>query len=290
MIIDLIAQNYPKIIFFFVGIFGACIGSFAALIIYRWPRDISIVRPSSHCSVCEKKIKAWHNIPIFSWLFLRGRCAYCRNFYGFRALIIEIIFMLAAWALYVKFGLSLALVEKFGMTFLLICLAYIDLDTYTLPLSMLGLLILWGFLFSFLYYYNPHAYVPMGEALGVLKYLVLKIPRGLLADRLLGGGIGLLFFSLVNLCATWLFRHSKKLNAQQWAMGWGDPLLLMALGLFVGLTHLVLVIFLASVAGSLIGLANLLGTTPPQVDEDIAPGALPYGPFLALAALYVYLF
>jgi len=275
---------------FVVAVFGASMGSFAALIIYRWPRDISIVSPRSFCQACEKNIKPWHNIPIISWLLLQGRCAYCRTSYGFRPFIIELICLLAALALYVKFGLSFALLEKSFFFFLLLCLAYIDLDTYSLPISMLGVLTLWGFLFTVIYYFYPSFYVPMGEPHGFLKYLVLKIPLKILPDRLLGGAAGLLFFSFVNICATMILRATQRLNSQQWAMGWGDPLLLAALGLFVGLSHIVLLIFLASVAGSLAGLVNLISKTPPSDDKNIASGALPYGPFLALAAIYVYLF
>src|SRR5439155_26389108 len=121
--------------------------------INRWPQEISIVSPRSFCQACQRPIKPWHNIPIISWLLLRGRCAHCRTFHGSRSLIIEIIFTLAALALYVKFGLSFALLEEFVLIFLLICLAYIDLDTYLLPLCMLGLWALWSLLFTALYYY-----------------------------------------------------------------------------------------------------------------------------------------
>ena len=197
--------------------------------------------------------------------------------------------MLAALALYVKFGLSFALLEKFGFIFLLVCLAYINLDNYFLPLSMLGLLALWGILFTVFYYFFPNYYIPIGKTAGLLKYLVLKIPCKLLCDRLLGGVAGLLFFSFINLSATLVLRASKRLTPKQWAMGWGDPLLLMSIGLFVGLTNLVLVIFLASVAGSLAGIV-LKNKAPKHQNRDIALGALPYGPFLALAAIYVYLF
>lgn len=293
MTINFLAQTYPKITLLFVGIFGACMGSFAALIIYRWPQDISVVTPRSFCQACQQRIKAWHNIPIISWLLLRGRCANCRTSYGSRSLIIEIIFTLAALAIFMKFGLSIASLEKFGFIFLLICLAYIDLDTYVLPLGMLALLGLWGLFFTAFYYYCPSAYVPMGEAFGPLKYLVPKIPLDIIPDRFVGGLSGFLFFSFINIGATWILRAIKKLEPEQWAMGWGDPLLLMAIGLFVGLTHLLLVIFLASVAGSLMGIALRIIKSPPSEAsnaEDIAPGALPYGPFLALAAIYVYLF
>lgn len=291
MTINLLANTYPSLTLIFVALLGACMGSFAALIIYRWPRDMSIISPGSFCQACQKKIKPWHNIPIISWLLLRGRCSYCRTFYGLRVLIIEVIFMTALLAIYLKFGLSFVSLEKFGMVFLLVCLAYIDLDTYTLPMSMLILLILWGLLFSAFYYYYPVFYIPMGETYGLLKYLVLKIPLKILPDRLLGGIIGFLFFALINLGATAILRATHRLSSQQWAMGWGDPWLLAAIALFVGLSHLVLVIFLASVAGSVAGIINLLLIKKPEIkDEDIAPGALPYGPFLAMAAIYVYLF
>lgn len=290
MVVDLLARTNSSVFYFFLAALGACFGSFAALIIYRWPRDISIISPGSFCGVCEKKIRPWHNIPIISGIILRGKCAYCRANFGHRSLVIEAILMLALIAIYAKYGLSLALVERFAFTFLLICLSYIDLDTYSLPLSLLIALAALGLLFSGVYYFYPDSYRALGDPHGFLRVLVLNSPHGYaLSDRLWGGMLGFVSFMLINAGATYVLRRTGSLGPKQWAMGFGDPILLMGIGLFVGAGRLVLVIFLASAAGSLVGIIQRLHKSKPVLEEDIAPGALPYGPFLALAALYAYL-
>jgi len=279
------------LLFVFVALLGACVGSFAALIIFRWPKEISIVSPRSFCYACKKNIKLWHNIPVISSLILRARCAYCRVYFGYRLLIIELIFMLAFVALYAKFGLTLACLERAIITFLLIAIAYIDLDTFYLPLSMLAALALWALFFTGLYFYFPDSYIQPANSVRFLKFLILNLSLGLISDRLLGGFFGMVFFSLLNIIATYLLRKNHKLTTQQWAMGWGDPLLLMSIGFFVGLSNLVLVIFLASSLGALTSILNSrVQNKLESLDSDIAPTALPYGPFLAIAALYVYLF
>jgi leader peptidase (prepilin peptidase)/N-methyltransferase len=277
-----------------VAFFGACMGSFAALIIYRWPLEISIVHPRSFCGSCKQAIKFYHNIPVISWLVLRGHCASCKIFFGWRNFIIELIFMLVSLAIFVNFGLSVAACERFGFIFLLLCLAYIDLDTFYLPLNMLLLLILWGLVFTGIYYFFPELYFPIGQNYFFLKILVFKNFPNTILDRLLGAAIGGLFFAILNLTTTALLRMRGRLDPKQWAMGWGDPVLLLAIGLFVGLSHLVLVLFLASFTGVIISLLNMLLQKSPNNSQNntynIAEGAVPYGPFLALAAIYVYLF
>jgi leader peptidase (prepilin peptidase)/N-methyltransferase len=289
--LNIFAQNHPAIVYLFLGILGACFGSFAGVIISRWPQGISIVSPSSFCSACNKPLKIWHNIPIISWFLLRGRCAYCKLPYGFRPLLLELIFSLSLMAIYAKFGLSFALIEKFIFVFILLCLAYIDLDTFCLPHSLLiGLLFLGGL--SSLFYYLFPQYWQSHEELSFFSILILPHSASFsLANRLAGLMIGFTSFSLINLIATALLRKTKRLTAEQWAMGWGDPILLGAIGLFVGLSHLLLVIFLASAAGSVIGIIHKFRVEKEIADEnDIARGAIPYGPFLALASIFVYLF
>ncbi len=291
MIVSLLQQNHQAIVFIFLGILGACFGSFAALIISRWPRGISIVRPRSFCTSCNQRLKIWHNVPIISWLFLRGRCAYCRTSYGFRSLLIEAICALSLMAIYAKFGLSYMLFEKFIFVFILLCLAYIDLDTFCLPHSFLFAFLFLGALSSLIYYFLPHYWQPH-QGFSALSILILPHSAIFsLSDRLAGLLMGLVSFSLINIVATTILRKSKRLNAEQWAMGWGDPILLSGIGLFVGLSHLLLVIFLASAVGSIVGIIHKFRMAPESLnDNDVATGAIPYGPFLALASIYVYLF
>lgn len=250
-------------------------GSFAGVVIDRIPRGLSIVYPPSSCNACHKKLRIWHNIPIISCLALRCRCHFCGSYYGKRSLMLEIIFALSLLALYSKYGFSFALVENSLLVLVLVCLAYIDLDTFSLPHSLLLALYLIGILSGLIYYLYPDLY---------LRNDVFS-----LVDRLLGCVAGGLGFAVVNIIATYILRRSKRLSAEQWAMGWGDPVLLAGIGLLVGASKLIMVVLLASLVGSIVGIIGKYRNQE-QPHPDIADGAIPYGPFLALAAIYVYLF
>lgn len=283
-------ENYSVVIYVLLFSLGACFGSFAGVIISRWPLGISIVSPRSFCTSCQQPLKVWHNIPIVSWLLLRGRCAFCRTSYGLRPLALELVCGLCLTALYIKYGVSVALVERFIFFFLLLCLAYIDMDTFCLPHSLLGILLTIGGISSIIYFMWPELWVGYQEA-SYLNVLIFG-DNSLFSfnDRVLGLLGGFLSFACVNMIATAILRKTKRLEAHQWAMGWGDPILLAGIGLFVGISHLLLVIFLASALGAVVGIMQKMVAKRPALAEDIAEGALPYGPFLALAGIYVYLF
>src|SRR6185437_13840120 len=139
--------------------------------------------------------------------------------------------------------------------------------------------------FSIIYYFKPVLFYSPMEPVALLKIMVIGAKKTFsLGDRLWGALIGGLFLSFINILATLIFRRTGRIENNQWAMGWGDPLLLMAVGLFAGLSHLVLVIFVASFLGSIVGIVHKL-TAPMRAPEDVAAGALPYGPFLAIAAI-----
>src|SRR5580704_9885531 len=150
---------------------GACFGSFAALIIFRLPRGEPIALSRSRCFSCMKQLRVWHNIPLLSWVILRGRCGYCHAFIGWRSLIIEFIFSICLLALYIKFGIGMALIERFFFVFLLVCLAYIDLDTYSLPYSLLWWLLGLGLVSTFIYSISPSRYFIPHEKVSFLKMM-----------------------------------------------------------------------------------------------------------------------
>jgi leader peptidase (prepilin peptidase)/N-methyltransferase len=196
--------------------------------------------------------------------------------------------MMGMIAIYAKYGLSVALIERFFFLFLLVCLAYIDLDTYFLPYGLLLALFALGVVFNSIYVMSPSLYVSPSGVNGLLGYFIFDESTSFsLTNKILGALIG--FFSLVgmNLLMTYVLRKSSRLKKDQWAMGFGDPLLLCAIGLFVGIEHLLLTIFLAASVGSVVGI--LLTFKTPSRCADVPSGAVPFGPFLAIAAIYVYL-
>jgi leader peptidase (prepilin peptidase)/N-methyltransferase len=291
MLTQVMLNNFSVIMTCVMAALGASFGSFATAIIYRLPKGLSIITPRSYCDVCGRQLKVWHNIPICSFIILRGKCFYCHSSIGIRSTVIEIILALCSVGLYLKFGLGMALCERFFFVFFLICLSYIDIDTFLLPLSMLFFLFILGVFSTVAYAIYPELYISPHEVPRFLNVMVFNYTHGFsLRDRIFGALLGVLMLAAINVAMTFLLRKSGRLSPLQWAMGWGDPLLVMTIGLIVGFSHLILVLFLASLAGSITGLISQFIPHNKPIDNDIAPQALPYGPFLAIAAIYVYLF
>ncbi|MBU1669089.1 prepilin peptidase [bacterium] len=134
-----------------VFIFGILIGSFLNVVIYRIPKGESIVFPSSKCQSCQTPLKWYHNIPIFSWLFLRGKCGFCSEKIAIQYPFIELVTGIIAVALFYKLGLVWYLPFVFAVFALLLALVMIDfkymevpdnLNLFALALSVIGLTVL----------------------------------------------------------------------------------------------------------------------------------------------------
>jgi leader peptidase (prepilin peptidase)/N-methyltransferase len=255
---------------------GAAWGSFTNVVIARVPAGLSVVTPRSRCPRCKTQIRAFDNIPVASWFVLRGACRSCRAPISFRYPFIEALMGLAAMAVVARFGISLAALELFVFIAILVAIAFVDIDTWTVPNPLWISLVVAGFAFG------------VGEAL-----LTSTPPawQGLI-DRVLGAvGAGLFLGSLI-VVATGILRRTGRLVGDQGAMGWGDPLILVGIGAFLGWRLLPLVIFLGSLQGSvvaaaLMGRGKLKGDAPvSDTDAWVPPKhAVPFGPFLALGAL-----
>lgn len=244
---------------------GAMVGSFLNVVIHRLPRMLErdwqaqarellglpvdpqprydLAQPASHCPHCGHAISAWENVPLVSWLVLRGRCRHCRAPIGWRYPLVELLGALAAAAAVWCFGPTWQALAAAGFLWCAIALAFIDLDTRLLP-DALTLPLLWAGLLV-----NLHGtFVPLPDAVlgAVAGYLVL--------------------WSIY-----WLF----KLLTGKEGMGYGDFKLLAAIGAWLGWTALPLVLLLASLTGAVVGIAlKTLGRL-----EQGQP--LPFGPFLA---------
>lgn len=116
--------------------FGVAIGSFLNVVIYRIPLEQNIAFPPSHCPSCKNPLKWWHNIPIFSWIFLRGKCAFCQTNISARYPIVEIITGLLFLVLYYKIGLTWYLPFVFLSFASLFALSMIDFDYMAVPDSV----------------------------------------------------------------------------------------------------------------------------------------------------------
>lgn len=235
----------------FVIIIGAVVGSFLNVCIYRLPRRVSIIKPPSFCPACKNQIKFYHNIPILSYLFLRARCAYCGAKIPFRYPLVEALTALFAWAVFQKFGIRLITPIYFIFVCALIVATFVDLDFKIIPDEItLG-----------------------GLAMGLIVSPILPHGiKGAFFGAILGGGI------------LWLVAFSyEKLTGRE-GMGFGDVKFLAMMGAFLGPKSVILIILVASLVGSAVGIAMMVFFKKSRLY------ALPFGPFLALGATVSLLF
>ncbi|HKL82614.1 MAG TPA: prepilin peptidase [Desulfobacter sp.] len=234
-------------------VFGACIGSFLNVVICRMPEGQSIVSPPSHCPACKHVIPFYFNLPIISFLLLRGKCGFCKAPISIRYPLVELITGLLALGLFLKFGLTPAAFFYFIFGAVLIAISFIDLDHQIIPdkLSLPGIII-----FS-----TSCLFVPQMRFLSVVVGI------------LTGGGI----LYLVALFYYYIRKHQ--------GMGGGDIKLLAMIGAATGVKGVFFTLFTGSIFGTLGGMAAMV----PAGKSQIRQAKIPFGPFLSLGAiLYIF--
>ena len=227
--------------------FGAAIGSFLNVCIYRIPAETSLVKPSSRRPSSVHPIRLSDNIPILSFLILRARCRDCGAKISWRYPLIELITGLMALLLFGKFGLSLVFLTFFIFTAVLIVIAFIDLDQQIIP-DILS---------------RPGIPVFCLAAVFIVKLPWLEALIGLL----IGGGV-LLAIAFV-----------YELITKREGMGGGDIKLLAMIGGFLGWKSLIFVLLFSSLAGAVVGIAAMI------IKKQDTKYAIPFGPFLSAAAV-----
>jgi leader peptidase (prepilin peptidase)/N-methyltransferase len=255
------------------GLFGLLIGSFLNVCIYRWPRDLSVVRPRSACIECGKPIAWYDNVPVLSYLILGARCRQCGACIHWRYPLVE-LFTAICFAYFVhQSGLSVEALKYCVFSSIVIALVFCDLDTLLLPdeLTVGGFFI--GLAFA-LFTAVPNKTAP-DTTFHLIASLfgVLPGPRsGMLGEALLGAVVpaGSIWFG------GWLF---EKLRHKE-GLGFGDVKMLAMVGAFLGIRGALLTIVLGAVAGSVVGLLFIKLT-----HKEAASYPLPFGSFLGAAAL-----
>jgi leader peptidase (prepilin peptidase) / N-methyltransferase len=264
-----VMRDHPGLLYGTVAFAGLCVGSFLNVVIHRLPRMMeaqwraecaelngapltasepyNLVKPDSRCPSCNTPIRAWQNIPVVSWIALRGRCAACGTAISVRYPAVElftgVLSVVVAW----RFGFSAQLLAGLVFTWALVALTFIDIDTQllpddiTLPLLWLGLLVNLG-----------GVYVD-------------------LASAVIGAAAGYLLLWLVY----WAFR----LIAKKEGMGYGDFKLLAALGAWTGWQVLPFIILIAA------GIGAVIGTTMLVLSRRGMDTRIPFGPYLALGGI-----
>jgi leader peptidase (prepilin peptidase) / N-methyltransferase len=233
-----------------IFLFGLAFGSFLNVCIYRLPLGLSVVRPRSACPACKCPIAFYDNLPVLSWLILRGRCRHCKARISPRYLVIELLTALLFVGCYVYFGLTLATLKFCVFGFLLLGLIFTDAETKLLPdkLTLPGIAL--GVLCSMV--------VPVSDVASQFLPGVVNLPFSSsidwrlfsLIDSLLGAAVGASF--IYGAGAAYLRWRGTE------GMGFGDVKLMGMVGAFLGVKLTILTIFAASLAGSLFGVATVL--------------------------------
>jgi len=235
----------------FLTAVGAVVGSFLNVLIFRIPEGQSIVLPASHCLKCGHAIRVYDNIPIISYLILRGKCRDCDEKISVQYPVVEAITALISLLLFLKFGLSFKYLSSFVFTCALITITFIDLRHQIIPdiISLPG--------------------IPVFFLLAVF-FMNLTIWESLLGI-LIGGGC---LFAIAFL---------YEIITKREGMGGGDIKLLAMLGAFLGWKSLFFVLFVSSLVGAVVGVSVMI------IKGQDMKYAVPFGPFLSIAAV-LYLF
>ncbi len=259
-------QTSPLVLAAVTFVFSLLVGSFLNVIIlrfperlkYQWTRDCKehlgekfegtappgIIWERSRCPQCGYQIKAWHNIPLLGQLLLKGQCANCGTKISHRYWFVELLTAILSTLVVLKFGWSAQTVAALILTWWLIVIAFIDIDTMLIP-DQLSLPLIWlGLIVNLKGLFVPPEQAILGAVLG---YLIL-----------------------------WSIFHLFRLLTGKEGMGYGDFKLLAAAGAWLGPKALLLVLVLSSIAGAVIGIAQLL------LSRHKKSQPFPFGPYLAI--------
>ena len=246
---------FNSIVYVIVFAFGSAIGSFLNVVVYRLPAGLSVIHPPSRCPKCLNQLRAYENIPVFGWLWLRGRCNHCHSPISVRYPLVEaatgLLFLLIFW----QFGVALQTLGLWVFFSWLLALSLIDCDTMTLPNSLTRSGLVAGLVFQM-----AKGWWPTFSPIDSVHYLVL--------EGIVGAVVGLWLFDIIALAGSLAFRRT--------AMGAGDSKLAALMGAWLGWKYLLIAGFIACLAGAFAGggaiAIGLLDRRQP----------VPFGPFLAL--------
>lgn len=233
-------------------IFGTIVGSFLNVCIYRIPMGESVIYPFSHCPKCGEKIKWYDNIPIISYLILRGKCRNCGEKISVQYPLIELLTGILTAGVIWRYGVSFVSLYFLILIYVLIVVSMIDLKTMLVPVKLCYFAMVAGILLS------------------------LFVPVISFKDSILGAsfGAGIILFII----ETYYIFTGKE------GMGYGDANIMAVIGAFLGWEKVLLTIFFASLIGSVVGIALMV------LRGKNVKFALPFGPFLSAGTYITILF
>lgn len=243
----ILESEAPWLLPVFAALFGLVWGSFLNVVIHRLPAEESIVKPRSRCPKCGNLVAAYDNVPVLSYLWLRGRCRHCGDRISIRYPVIELGIGVASLVSFLRHGPSLEFAVELAFVVAIVALVFIDYDHQILPDSI--------------------------TLSGLVAGLVLAWPREAITviDALKGAALGggsLLLVSEVYL-------YLKKVEG----MGFGDVKMMAMVGAFLGWKGVLLTLFLGSLVGSIVGVA-VIATSGGDMKTK-----LPFGTFLGMGAI-----
>ena len=232
-------------------ILGSLLGSFANVVIYRLPLELSIVKPGSHCYRCKKPVRWFDNVPIFSWFILRGRCRSCRAPFSFRYPMVEFLTGLLFLMSFHFIGYEWFLIEVLIFQFGIVVCSFIDFDHMILPdeFTLGGMVI-----------------ALVGAAINPERDFMEA-----LLGMIFGGGF------------LWFMAYAYFLLSKNEGMGGGDIKLLAWIGALLGWKAVPFVIMASAIIGSVVGILVAVKS------KEGLKTAIPFGPYLALGGV-IYIF
>jgi leader peptidase (prepilin peptidase)/N-methyltransferase len=263
-----------------LGAFGLVFGSFANVVIWRLPRHESLSRPASRCPRCGHAVR-WHdNIPVLSWFVLRGRCRDCGEPIAWRYPAVELLSAILWVAAGLAFGWSLRTVWAVSFFYILLILAFVDLDLRRLPNVLVGTLAAIGLAGVVVSQWSGRAAAP----------LIVPAAVGVWTQPLVLAGLGVLLGAGVSMAIALIYG----LVRGRQGLGMGDVKLLGAMGLYLG-PFVLMAYLLGTLVGAVAAVAAMIAARRPQVTpagKSLAGGPAPpspltiaFGPWLAAGAV-----
>ena len=276
-----------------LAVAGLIFGSFLNVCISRIPRDESILTPGSHCPLCNKPVRWYHNLPVISFLWLRGRCADCRQAISLRYPLVELLTAALFVACYAQFGFSLALLKFCILSFLLLGLIFTDAETGLLPAEFTYTGIALGPFFAWLAPVDSSGTEFLLRVLGLSATMSARQLSVL--DSFVAMLVGAAFFY-----AIWAVYY---LVRKRHGLGFGDIALIAMCGAFLGLKLTLFVLFAAPMLGAVyaicwMGWNAIQVATEPRTAyqsrlstaEMLRLGEVPFGVFLGGCSLLAIFF
>ncbi|MCY6354163.1 prepilin peptidase [Clostridium sp. ZS2-4] len=245
----------------FIALMGLVIGSFLNVCIYRIPRNEYIIFPEPRCTNCSTKLKPWDLIPVLSYLLLKGRCRYCGNKISFMYPIVEILTTIVFEILYFKYDIGIIFFIYAFMTSILIVMAFIESEHMIIPNSIVVIGVLAG---GCVVIYN--AFYPLGIYLDEYWW-----------DPLLGAAIGSGFLFIASFFGALISKTNE-------AIGMGDVRIMAPVGLFLGWTKTIVILYLSIISAVVISIILILIGVNTRKDKIV------FGPFISISTYITILY